>query len=186
MSFFIHERGYWDSGKNNSHIYDHTLCSAIHSFVLGNSIHSILDLGCGTAEYAAYFISNGIDCDAYDGNPNTPQLSKGLGKVLDLSIFFDLNKLYDCVISLEVGEHIPEKYESIFIDNVCKHALKNIILSWAIPGQIGDGHVNCRTNEYIIDKVQQRGFVYDANSSNYLRLNSTAPWFRNTCMVFTK
>ncbi len=41
-----------------------------------------------------------------------------------------LNK-YDWIISLEVAEHIPAQFESIYIDNLVKHAKEGIILSWA-------------------------------------------------------
>lgn len=184
MNVIINERGYWESGRNNSHIYDTSVCAGIFSFLKDQQIHSILDLGCGTGEYCAYFLTQNIECDAYDGNPNTPELSNGIGKVLDLSIDFDLNKKYDCVLSLEVGEHIPEKYEAIFINNICKHSSKWIILSWAIPGQIGDGHVNCQTNEYIINQLKTYNFSYHKEISDYLRMNSIMPWFRNTIMVF--
>ena len=58
-------------------------------------------------------ISEGFKCEAYDGNPNTPEMTGGIGKVLDLSERFDLGKKFDYVVSLEVAEHIPKEYEEI-------------------------------------------------------------------------
>jgi hypothetical protein len=47
------------------------------------------------------------------------------------------------IISLEVAEHIPEKYEAVYLDNIFRHAKEGIILSWAVPGQIGLSHIAC-------------------------------------------
>jgi hypothetical protein len=182
----INERGYWETYRNDSHIYDIKLCKCIEIFLKENNVKSIVDLGCGTGEYASNFINSGIQCDAYDGNPNTTIITNGIGKVLDLSINIDLGRNYDCVLSLEVGEHIPQKYESIFINNLCKHSNKWIILSWAIVGQIGYGHVNCRNNDYIIEKIANKGFTFKQDISDLFRKNSTTPWFKNTTMVFQK
>lgn len=41
---------------------------------------------------------------------------------------------YDWVISVEVGEHIPAKFQNIYLDNLVRHAREGIVLSWAVPG----------------------------------------------------
>ncbi|CAG5124210.1 unnamed protein product, partial [Candidula unifasciata] len=40
---------------------------------------------------------------------------------------------YDWVVSVEVGEHIPAKFEDIYLDNLARHAKEGIVLSWAVP-----------------------------------------------------
>lgn len=149
-----------------------------------NKIENLVDFGCGMGDYAKVMLQNNIKVDAYDGNPNTKELTGGIGSILDLSNNFDLKKKYDCVFTLEVGEHLPSQYESIFLDNICRHTEKFIILSWAVEGQGGDGHVNCRNNNYVIDQMNIRNFVLCPQESNYLRFNSSLPWFKNTIMVF--
>jgi cyclopropane fatty-acyl-phospholipid synthase-like methyltransferase len=186
MTLLINQNGYWETANDAGHVHDTNLCVCIYEFLRNNNINSLLDLGCGTGDYCKYFLNQNIMCDAYDGNPNTPIISNGIGKVLDLSNDCDLNKMYDCVLSLEVGEHIPKQYEDIFINNVCKHSSKWIILSWAIVGQAGNGHVNCQNNDYIIDKLEKNNFSLQESHSKYLRENSIAPWFKNTIMVFKK
>lgn len=89
-------------------------------------------------------------------------------------------------MSLEVGEHIPKEYEHILIDNICNAAEHGVILSWAIKGQGGAGHVNCQNNAYIIDVMRGKGFAYDTDASSTLRKNATLSWFKNTVMVFRK
>lgn len=182
----INSRGFWENGNCSGHVYDLSLNDELLEFLNENKVMSVVDFGCGMGDYALN-INSTINCDAYDGNPNTVELTKGLGKVLDLSIPFDLNKRYDCVISLEVGEHIPKEYEEVFINNITKHANDLLILSWAVLGQGGDGHVNCQDNDYIINQIKDKGFSFDEASSNRLRNSATvAPWFRNTILVFRK
>jgi len=98
-----------------------------------------------------------------------------------------LCKMFDVVLSLEVGEHIPAEFEQQFIDNICKHAKKHLAISWAIEGQGGSGHVNCKNNNYIISKVEDRGFKFNFNDSEKIRKAATnASWFGYTIMVFDR
>jgi hypothetical protein len=159
---------------------------SIINYLRNNDLNKVFDFGCGMGDYAKSFISNGIEVKAYDGNPNTEKLTNGIGSVLDFSKTFDLGEVADCSMSLEVGEHIPKEFEQIFLDNICKHTKSKVLLSWAVVGQGGDGHVNCQDNEYVIFEMQKRGFKYDEDSSKRLRSAATAPWFKNTIMVFTK
>ena len=90
-------------------------------------------------------------------------------------------------MSLEVGEHIPAEFEDVFISNITKHVKKTLIISWAVEGQGGDGHVNCKNNDYIIAQIEERGFKYNKKASTELRKAATnASWFSYTLMVFNK
>jgi 2-polyprenyl-3-methyl-5-hydroxy-6-metoxy-1,4-benzoquinol methylase len=180
----IHPHGYWTSkGETNTHEFDKPLCDAIiHLF---GHVGRIIDIGCGKGDYVKAFLNKGIDCIGYDGSPLTPALSDHTCSIMDFSSPVDIGK-FDLVLCLEVGEHIPEQYEKVFIDNLSNASKEFIILSWAIEGQPGIGHVNCRNNPYIIRELQKRGFDYNAYISEYLREESTLPWFKNTLMVFFK
>lgn len=183
----INKRGYWENEDLYGHIHDSKLCDSIISYLKKNHIKNVVDFGCGPGEYSKKIITAGMECEAYDGNPNTVELTSGLGKIIDLSEFFYLGKEFDCVMSLEVGEHIPAEYEDIFINNLCRHTQGILILSWAIVGQGGDGHVNCRDNQYIIEKMESLGMLYDSRDSLILRESvSNAWWFKETLMVFKK
>jgi len=185
--FEINEKGFWETNTDIGHVHDKLLCNALISFLNKNKIKSLVDFGCGMGDYVKAIINENIICEAYDGNPNTEQLTNGIGKVLDLSKKFNLDKKFDCVLSFEVGEHIPKEYEQIFIDNLCNHSEEFIILSWAIIGQDGDGHVNCQNNDYIISELAKRKFQYEPTASIELRNSvSNAKWFKNTIMIFKK
>ena len=103
-----------------------------------------------------------------------------------LSDKFDLEKKYECVISLEVGEHIPKEKEQIFLDNLDRHCKQCIILSWALPGQGGDGHYNEQSNDYIVSEMEKRNYKHWEEASNYFRNSVSLWWFKKTIMVFLK
>lgn len=171
--------------KNALHWPDQPLLEHIKSVMEQFNVQSAYEFGCGNGEYSRYLINNGIDMDVSDGNPHTESITDGLGYTLNLSEKID-KPIRDAVMCLEVGEHIPEKFETIVLDNIANHASKLVILSWAVEGQAGTGHVNCRNNDYIIGKMQERGFDYNQELSQNLRNASTLEWFEHTIMVFFK
>jgi len=176
----MNDRGIWTLKEEiDTHVFDVSLCDQI--ILLFNG--SIVDIGCGDGSYTRHLIENGFDCVGYDGSPLTPELSSGLCGVKDFSEPVNIGR-FDIVLSLEVGEHIPAPYEEIFIDNICKAAKQFIILSWAVPGQGGTGHVNCRGNDYIINKIQERGGTFDPVLTQKLRDSATLSWFKNTLIIF--
>jgi hypothetical protein len=180
----INERGIWlSTEETNTHEYDASLARAIIKFF--PHVKYVADIGCGNGRYTQNFINHGISCDGYDGSPLTPELTGGMCEVMDFSRPVNIGK-FDLVLSLEVGEHIPAEYEQIFINNICNASNKFLLLSWAIEGQHGIGHVNCHSNEYIISELQLRGFTHIKWFSEILRDEATLPWFKDTLMVFYK
>lgn len=183
----INELGFWETTDGTGHIHDRSLSNALCQYLLDNEIKTVVDFGCGMGDYAKAFKAHNLTVEAFDGNPNTETLTEGIGRVLDLSKPFYLKKKFDAVISLEVGEHIPAEFEVLFLDNICKHVRKKLIISWAVEGQGGSGHVNCRNNDYIIAQIEERGFKYNETASNKLRKAATnASWFSYTLMVFDR
>jgi hypothetical protein len=178
----IHERGYWQSMEEiNTHLFDKPLCEALIEKYKG----TVVDIGCGNGSYVFNFLNNGIKCKGFDGSPLTEKITYGICRIRDFSIPTDIGK-YDLVLSLETGEHIPRQYEQTFIDNICNSAKNLIIISWAVEGQGGTGHFNERNNDYIIGEFAKRGFSFDTDQSEYLRIRSSLPWFVRTLMVFTR
>ena len=184
--FNISETGAWagkDSGKY--HFFDQALAKNLALFFKNNNANSIIDLGAGEGKYSEYFTQQGIFTSCYDGNPDTQTLSNGRCAVINLTEKINLNK-HDWVLSLEVGEHLPQKYEDILIDNLNAVNIKGIVLSWAVKGQGGDGHVNEQSNEYIKQKFLDLGYIVDLEAEQELRKDVIASWFKNTIMVFRR
>ncbi|XP_037781251.1 uncharacterized protein LOC119577769 [Penaeus monodon] len=122
--------------------------------------------------------------NGWDGAANIGVLSKGLIAPLDLAAPVDLQRRFDWVMSLEVGEHIPAEAEEVFLDNLVKHACKGVVLSWAVPGQAGYNHVNTRSNDHVKSKMADRGLVADDEAEKRIREAVEIGWFKNTFMVF--
>ncbi|XP_027209565.2 uncharacterized protein [Penaeus vannamei] len=122
--------------------------------------------------------------NGWDGAANIGVLSKGMIESLDLADPVDLQRRFDWVMSIEVGEHIPAKAEGVFMDNLARHACKGVVLSWAVPGQDGHNHVNTRSNEYVKSKMADRGLVADVETEKRIRKAVKIGWFKDTIMVF--
>jgi hypothetical protein len=178
----IHPQGYWLSNEEG-HYFDPILAQELALLFRDKAV---CDFGCGLGKYVRWLRDAGLECDGYDGNPNTNKLTGGACRSLNLAERIQLEKKYDGVISLEVGEHLPKKYEAVFLDNLVRHAGDTIVLSWAIPRQQGDGHVNCRINLYIIYQLWKRGFRFRPRWTALLRANCSQFWFKQTLMVFSR
>lgn len=183
----INERGYWEGLEaSDQHCYDNILSTSLLDFFKNENAESIVDLGCGLGDYVKHLKNNGLNIDGFDGNPNTIELTNGLCNIKDLSEPFIFDKKYEWVLSLEVGEHLPKKFEDTFINNLHNNNLRGIVMSWAIKGQGGHGHFNEQNNDYIKQIFAGLGYTNDINAENKIRTNCKLWWFKNTIMVFRK
>ena len=192
----ITETGYWTSDDTEAiHVYDPSLANWILNYLQDDKDKQLIDFGCGMGDYLKKLNNNGFsNLHGFEG-----EVRKGSPKFIknwDLSNpiknyegYNSLKKSAYNTICLEVGEHIPKQYESIFLDNITSLTTNKIILSWAIIGQLGDGHVNCMNNDEVILKMDELGFKYLEDDSISAR-NSVSPaiadWFSNTIMIFQK
>ncbi|CDW77648.1 UNKNOWN [Stylonychia lemnae] len=183
----ISNHGFWIGNESikNEHAYDSELSQAIVDFLKGKGAQSVVDFGCGPGKYTEALLKNGLNCVGYDGNPETPAITNGLCKVIDLAEDFQLETQFEWVLCLEVGEHIPKEFESVLLRNLKNHCQKGIILSWAVIDQPGFGHCNCQNNDYVKKTMADLGFIADQESETILREKSSLPWFKNTILVFT-
>ena len=63
-----------------------------------------------------------------------------------------------------MGEHVASADEATVIRNLHAHNCRGIILSWAVLGQKGPGHINNHDNAYLMRVFTQLGCA--ASSSN--------------------
>lgn len=183
----IHPNGYWmGEGVQEFHYFDQSLADEFVFFFEREKTKTVADFGCGMGNYVKFLNEHQIECEGFDGHPDTQKITGGFASVIDLSLTFNLGRKFDWVLSLEVGEHIPKSSETTFIENIVRHAKNGIILSWAIPGQGGHGHLNEQTNESIKMTMSRYGYSNDLQSERLFRLVSHLPWLQNTLMVFRK
>ena len=174
------------SGKNSSqHMTDVPLSKALSKFLVGKKVASFGD-GPGVYKELLLSYNEVLSYDSFDGAPYAELTTNNNVKFLDLSVpIYHLDQ-YDWVISLEVAEHIPEKFESVYLDNLVRHSREGIILSWAAIGQGGHSHINNRDFPYVKAKMEERNYIHDLPSSEYLKAQSTFGWFKNNINVFKK
>ena len=192
----ITETGYWTSDDTESiHVHDPRLANWILNYLQNDKDKQLIDFGCGIGDYLKKLHNNGFsnlhgfEGEVRKGSPNFVDSWDLTNPIKNYKNYDHLKKNAYNSICLEVGEHIPKQYESIFLDNITSLTTNKIILSWAIIGQLGDGHVNCMNNDEVILKMNELGFNYLENDSIIAR-NSVSPeiasWFLNTIMIFQK
>ena len=198
MNAKISDTGYW-SGDNAHvhHVHSPKLAQWISNLLSGKFSDGIempkdkriYDFGTGLGHYLRHLEDNGFtNLVGFEGDPPVKKVFSGMWKQ-DLTkpiseAFADKGH----VIMLEVGEHVPQEFESALIDNVSRLCRGYLVLSWAVPGQDGFGHVNCKTNEDVIEMLRLKGFIYLPTVTEDARMNvdDEAYWFRNTLMIFHK
>jgi hypothetical protein len=181
----IGDTGAYLTNNKTGHFHDPILSKHLPSFMVARGIRSVIDIGCGLGLYGNDIRNAQIHYRGFDANPNVSAMSGGRCEYADFSKTNSFG-LFDCVLSLEVGEHIPKKYEAVFLDNIASHSNGLIILSWALVGQGGHGHVNCQDNDYIIAQMHKRKCQFNQDMTDILRKHSSLKWLKNTIMVFTK
>jgi hypothetical protein len=148
---------------------------------LSNEIR-VHDLGCGNGFIVDQLNAVGFTAIGYEGDPVNPGHVK-----CDLTQ--PLNVEPAQVVCIEVGEHIPPEHEDALIANIANATASGAlcVLSWAVPGQQGRGHVNCLTNEAVIRKMEAAGFTLEPSKTRDLRQSVDEPkWLKSTMMVFRK
>jgi len=184
----ISEKGYWlfDAQETKEHFFDANVASNLLRFMKDKTPSLIYDFGCGNGDYVKLLQDNGMKAFGFDGNPTTSNIP--YCSVQDLTDSSWSIPMADVVISFEVAEHVPSCFEDLLVGTLDRHVKKGgwLILSWAIEGQGGLGHVNCRNNDYVIRKYTSMGYEYDNEESMKFRMNAELSWFRNTIMLFRK
>jgi len=159
------DSGFWNDDQRQTHITSNVLQKKLLKFYKKNGVKKIIDFGCGDCSYVKFLRKNGIDAYGIDQNNN--MIGEKYYLHQDLTNNLDLNCEY--AQSFEVGEHIPLEKMDIFIDNICRSAKKGVIISWAVEGQGGDGHINERNNDFIIKQFRKRKFVLDKKACSFFK-----------------
>lgn len=152
---------------------------------------SVVDFGCGEGIWlsAIKSVDANIEIFGLDGD----YISKSRLRIpeecflpVNLEREIELDRKYDLAISLEVAEHIAEKYSDIFVDSLIKSS-DNILFSAAIPGQGGTNHINEQWQSYWIEKFKKRGYFVDISIREFFwNEERISPWRRQNILFFSK
>lgn len=117
----------------------------------------VIDFGCGPAYYLSHLHDEGFTVEGYEGTPGINDIAFYTPiHVADITEPIDSSQGH--VLCLEVMEHISADKEEAALQNITNACSHTLVLSWAVPGQPGHGHINCRTPKYVIDKLGEYGF----------------------------
>ncbi len=199
MNAKISETGFWDSeNAHHHHVHSPKLAQWISQllYTVFDKVPDedakqkrVYDYGAGLGFYLKHLEDNGFtNLVGFEGDPPAQKVFSGMWKQDLTQPIPEAFAEKGHVIMLEVGEHVPQEFESALIDNVSRLCRGYLVLSWAVPGQAGYGHVNCKTNEDVIEMLRLKGFVYLPAFTEEARENvdDNTPWFRNTLMIFYK
>lgn len=183
--------GIWSKEEAiGQHVFSYELAKIIGRYLPKNK--SVYDFGCGPGKYAGYFHDIGF-----------PSVVGVEGSELDFENgpWYEVRDLTDdwselpplpgdrsSAICLEVLEHVNEDGLDQAIKNITDYANDYLILSWAVPGQAGFGHISCRSNLWVIDRFEREGYKLLPIDSEALRevIEGHCDWFKNTLLVFKK
>uniref|UniRef100_A0A2C9KNZ4 Methyltransferase type 11 domain-containing protein n=1 Tax=Biomphalaria glabrata TaxID=6526 RepID=A0A2C9KNZ4_BIOGL len=181
----VSANGGWceETGRPNSksHITDPRFATALSRFLTQKTVGSFGD-GPGTYKELLHRLGHVKSYSSFDGAPFCDTVTGGLVSFLDLTAPQYGLPIFDWVVSIEVAEHIPAKFEEIYLDNLARHAREGIILSWAVPGQKGLSHVNNKPLADVIKEMSKRGFHIDVQAGEPLRKASLFGWLRS-CLL---
>lgn len=125
--------------------------------------------------------------DAFDGAPFTEKTTEGRCQFLDLSVpVYHLDDKYDWIISTEVAEHIPKKFEKNYLDNLARYAKEGVIMSWAKLGQGGHSHVNNQDLSYVKEQMSQRGLHLSQKLSDEIKRHTKLGWLTDNLNVYLR
>lgn len=188
MSLEITKTGFWKNVEANHHGCCEELCQWIIKFFENEKDKPVYDFGCGIGQYSRRLSNAGFDVVGFEGS--VPPLREfGNIQEQDLSKPFTLPKKGNCVF-LEVAEHIPAQFENVLLDNISNACDNKLVMSWALRGQGGWGHVNELNNEEAISRIEAKNFIYLPEQTLSARQaipdNTKLPWFKNTTLIFEK
>lgn len=149
----------------------------------------VLDLGCGGGFYLNALAAVGYSCRGVEGTPNIREIAEFDGiETADLSRPLRLDWPRSSVLCLEVGEHLLPEAEATLLDTIDRYCSGLLVLSWAIPGQHGHGHINCRSNSHVYRRCRERGFELLPEQTFLFRegVEEHVKYFRNTLQVFQR
>mmetsp|Transcript_39767 Transcript_39767/g.65928 ORF Transcript_39767/g.65928 Transcript_39767/m.65928 type:complete len:350 (+) Transcript_39767:91-1140(+) len=140
---------------------------------------SLIEFGAGLGQDARLLLAldSAHDWRGYDGAGNVESMTRGFVRFADMSwpLFF---RRAHWVLTVETGEHVPRRYEGMFMRNIHAHNCIGVVLSWARLDQGGHGHVNTHDPAYVRGVFADLDYLYDGTASQ--RMNEL---FHGTALV---
>ena len=122
---------------------------------------SVVDVGCGVGTWLTVLARHGVSTRlGLDGDYVTPgmlMIAPDEFRSMDLTAPTSVDRRFDLVLCLEVGEHLPSDKAGQLVRFLTSLG-PVVCFSAAIPGQGGTGHVNERWPDYWAELFEQQGY----------------------------
>jgi 2-polyprenyl-3-methyl-5-hydroxy-6-metoxy-1,4-benzoquinol methylase len=160
-----------DLGGNMRHGDIHTWAPVLWRYFIDRfGIQSVLDVGCGEGHAVLFFHRLGIRAHGIDGLPTNIRRA-----VTPIALHDLLSSPYvmpvDLVWSCEVAEHIAEEKVHHYVDTLVNGRI--VAMTHAVPGQAGHHHVNCRSKEYWVKLITDRGYTLSEDNDIFIDISKT-------------
>ncbi|HEC66976.1 MAG TPA: class I SAM-dependent methyltransferase [bacterium] len=153
-------------------------------------IQSLVDFGCGTGSHIAGALEAGAKVQGLELMPvlarqYTDKFIRPYIEYGNVGQYLDCGK-WDCVLSIEVAEHLPEEEADVFVENIVRAMSRMAVItsSWR-PYRY---HLNPREPKYWIKKFGKLGSKVLKNERDRLekawREIGVLDYFINKMMVF--
>lgn len=172
----------------NSHIN----CENLAHWLIHNidPLHPVYDLGCGKGFYLQRLSENGFKfLKGFEGTPDINLISYCPVEVKDITKPIRVpSYATGTVLCFEVMEHIEKEFSDAVMENFRRLCNGRLVLSWAIPGQGGIGHVNERDADYVIPYARKFGFALhnELTLAARDRAGQEIQYFGKSIYVFSK
>jgi len=151
---------------------------------------TVVDVGCGNAEFIYHFQKRGIDIKGYDGSSNAINnalVDKKFLELYDLKDKIITQKRYELALCLEVAEHIENKYSKSLIENLTNLS-DLVVFTAAPPGQGGHFHINEQPKEFWVSIFEGKKYFLDTEITekvkNEMKEKDVIWWYYKNLMIF--
>ena len=152
------------------------------------NIRSVLDVGCGEGHSAAYFQRLGCDVMGVDGSRFAHEDSR----IPERHTVHDFNngpyepgRHFDMIWCCEFVEHVEAQFEDNFLQTF-QSASRFVLMTHALPGQVGWHHVNCQPPAYWIERLNHSGFRLNQRLTDIARGLVSYGYFAQSGLVFQR
>ena len=146
-------------------------------------VKSVLDIGAGEGHAALYFAGKGCNVFAIDNDKQA--ITHAVYPVIKADVTVaPFHVTTDLVYMAEFVEHLPETALPHLSDSLQR--TEWVVMTYAIPGNEGVGHVNLQDIDYWIAWMHSVGFEIDSEKTNAVRAKAKHVHFKNRGLVFKR
>lgn len=192
-------KGIWTlEDARTKHVHSVGLSRWLVNNLYVNTRTPVYDFGCGRGRYVAELRARGLTAMGFEGTPGIESISYAVGTerkpaIIEQDITLPMTppRTRGTVLCIEVMEHIDMEYEHRVLRNLVNFCSRLLIISWAVPGQPGHGHVNCRENIYVKRVLLDMGFHFEQRLTVNAREAAVegdpyCSFFKESLMVFKR